>query len=441
MPPTPIARRLSAQSLLFATGDGAFVTASAVFLTQLVGLTAAQVGLALTIAGVAELALAYPAGRLVDRVGPQRMWALTAVLRTGCFVLLPFVASFGQYVLLALAFALLDTTGKSANRAYVIDVLAPAERVRTQAHLYSALNLGFTLGALVGGVALAVGGEALRWAPLLSAALLAANAACIVRLPRAHRGRHPGARAPRREPTGPGPLRNPGWRLTSFFMGVISTHQVLLKVVIPLWLVEATDAPHVLLAWLYATNTVLCILLPAATSRGVRTLEDALRHLRWSGAFFLAACLVTAATHSTVGLATVALVWLGHVAVTGAELASSAAMWSLQSELMEPSRRGEYQGVQEVFGGLGSRWAPALYTFLALEVGGVGWLAIAAIVGVATLGVHPSARAAQRFAHRHWSGAAEVPPPTEGVVASAGPEPASGVRDVARLSGPLPSPR
>ncbi len=435
MPPTPIARRLSAQSLLFATGDGAFVTASAVFLTQVVGLSAAQVGLALTIAGVAELALAYPAGRLVDRVGPQRMWAITATLRTGCFVALPFVGSFAAYVLLALAFSLLDTTGKSANRAYVIDVLAPAERIRTQAHLYSALNLGFTLGALIGGIALAAGGEAVRWAPLLSAVLLAANAVCIARLPRAPHDLRATQRAPREKPAGPGPLRNPGWRLTSFFMGVISTHQVLLKVVIPLWLVEATDAPHVLLAWLYATNTVLCILLPAITSRGVRTLDDALRYLRWSGAFFLAACLVTAATHSTVGLSTVALVWLGHLAVTGAELASSAAMWSLQSELMEPTRRGEYQGVQEIFGGLGSRWAPALFTFLAIERGAAGWLVIAVIVVIATVGVHPSARAAQRFARRHWAADADpaLPPPATA--------PAAVVPEEPRMTGRLSSSR
>ena len=40
--PTPLVRRLSVQSILSATGDGAFLTGSAVFFTQIVGLTAAQ---------------------------------------------------------------------------------------------------------------------------------------------------------------------------------------------------------------------------------------------------------------------------------------------------------------------------------------------------------------------------------------------------------------
>ena len=67
---------------------------------------------------------------------------------------------------------------------------------------------------------------------------------------------------------GPGPLRNAGWILVTFFNGTLWTNQVLLNIVIPLWLVEATDAPHVLLAWLFGTNTVLCIFLPAYTSQG-----------------------------------------------------------------------------------------------------------------------------------------------------------------------------
>ena len=72
IPPTPIARRLALQSLLFATAQGAFLTGSAVFFTEVVGLTASKVGLGLTIAGAVSFLVAYPAGKLVDRFGPKR---------------------------------------------------------------------------------------------------------------------------------------------------------------------------------------------------------------------------------------------------------------------------------------------------------------------------------------------------------------------------------
>jgi MFS family permease len=193
--------------------------------------------------------------------------------------------------------------------------------------------------------------------------------------------------------------------LCSLFNGTMWTNQVLLNVVIPLWLVEATDAPHWLLAWLFGTNTVMCIFLPQFTSRGIATLSDALRSARISGAFFVLACLITMATHSTAGLLTILLVWLGHVAVTGAELYISGASWAFQAKLMDPERRGEYSGVAEVFSTLGGRWAPALFTLLAMSwhpaaLPSAGWLVIAVIAVVAVIGLHPAVGMAQRFLER-----------------------------------------
>jgi hypothetical protein len=69
---------------------------------------------------------------------------------------------------------------------------------------------------------------------------------------------------------------------------------------------------------------------------------------------------------------------------------------------MDPRRRGEYQGVGEVFSKAGFLWAPAVYTFLAMEWGEAGWLVIAGIVSVAALGLRGSVAMAERFAQRHF---------------------------------------
>ncbi|MDQ4054509.1 MAG: MFS transporter [Actinomycetota bacterium] len=409
IPPTPMSRRLATQSLLFSTGEGTFMTGSAVFLTQVVGMSAAKVGLAITLTGIAEFLLAYPAGRVVDRFGPKRIWVLTTWGRGACFVALPFVGSFEEYLVVGMAFALFGSAGGSAYQAYVVDVLPRKERVETQAYMYSALNVGFTLGAMLGGVALAFDSlTVIRWTPIFAAALMALNAIWIARLPKAPHDLRVASGEARVRPVGPGPVRNTGWILVTFLSGTLWTNQVLLNIVIPLWLVEATDAPHVLLAWLFGTNTVLCIFLPAYMSKGVRDLNDAMRYVWISSAFFVGSCVITMFTHSTVGLVTVLLVWLGHVTVTGAELFISGASWAFEAELMDPRRRGEYQGVQEVSGALGSMWAPALYTFLAIEWGAEGWLVIAAIVLAATMATGPSVRLARGFAARHF------PPADEG---------------------------
>jgi len=409
IPPTPLSRRLATQSLLFATAEGTFLTGSAVFFTQVVGLRAAQVGLGLTAAGVVSFLLAYPAGKLTDRIGPKRMWAAGALVAAMMFGAWPFITSFGGYLAMVICFEIVENAAGAGRNAYILDVMPEEERVATQAYMYSALNVGFTLGAIIGGVALAIDNLTLiRWMPLFTLAIGLFNAVFIARLPKAPHDiarSSSGRKTAVVKPTRRGPLRNVGWMLSSFFSGTMWTNQVLLNVVIPLWLVQATDAPHWLLAWLFATNTVLCIFLPAYTSRGIRTTSDALRSVRIAGVFFVASCLITMATHSTAGLVTIFLVWLGHVAVTGAELYFSGAGWAFQAKLMDPARRGEYGGVAEVFSTLGGRWAPALYTFLAMSwhpaaLPSAGWLVIAGIALLAVAGFHPSVRLAERFLTR-----------------------------------------
>lgn len=413
-PPSPLAGRLSVQSLLFATGEGAFMTGSAVFFTQVVGLSAAQVGLGLTIAGVAAFLAAYPMGLLVDRLGPKRSWAVSAVGQAATFAVWPFIDSFAGYVAMAVVMDVIGALGGTAHGAYTIDVLPAGERVRSRAYMYSALNVGFTLGSLLGGVALAFESlTLLTVVPWFTAGVFVVNAWAITRLPKApHDLRTAQERAVR--VAGPGPLRNLGWLATTFLGGVLWTNQVILNVVIPLWLVEKTDAPWSVLALLFGTNTVMCIFLPLAAARGVKDRGTALRAIRVSTLFFVLSCLITLSTHETVGWLTVALFFLGHVTLTGAELFLSAASWTFEAELMDPRRRGEYQGAAELSGTLGKVWAPAAYTFLAMNWGAAGWLVIAGVAALAAVGLHPATRRARRFLEEH------VPAETLAEAAAAG---------------------
>ncbi|WP_020522017.1 MFS transporter [Catelliglobosispora koreensis] len=400
-PPSRLAGRLSLQSLLFALGEGTFMTGSAVFFTKIVGLSAAQVGLGLTLAGIAAFLAAVPMGKLVDRFGPKKMWAVSATGQAAMFAVWPFITDFKGYVIMAVCMEVIGALGGAAHGAYTIDVLPADERVKSRAYMYSALNVGFTLGSVMGGIALAFQSNAVLHAlPWFTAAVFLVNAAAVTRLPKAsHDERTPEERKVRIP--GPGPMRNPGWLLTTFFIGVFWTNQVLLNIVIPLWLVEQTDAPRVLLAFLFATNTVMCIFLPMAASRGVKDVSTALKAVRLSSTFFVISCLITLATHDTIGWVTIALVWLGHVTVTGAELYLSAASWSFEAELMDPRQRGAYQGAAELSMTLGKVWAPAVYTFLALNWGAAGWLIIAGVIVLATVAIHPSTRLARRFLERH----------------------------------------
>ena len=400
-PPSHLAGRLATQSLLFALGEGTFMAGSAVFFTQVVGLTMAQVGLGLTIGGIAAFVSAYPLGRVVDRLGAKRCWAISSTGQAAMFAVWPFITDFKGYVALAIVFEVMGTLGGTAHGAYTIDVLPPGERVKSRAYMYSALNVGFTLGSLVGGVALAFQSiTLLKLVPFFTAVVFLVNAYNITRLPEAsHDLRTADERKIKID--GPGPMRNFGWLATSFFGGMMWTNQVILNVVIPLWLVQKTDAPWVVLALLFGTNTVMCIFLPMAAARGIKDTHTALRAIRISAVFFIVSCVITLSTHDSVGWATIALFFLGHVTLTGAELYLSAASWTFEAELMDPRRRGEYQGASELAGTLGRVWAPAAFTFLAMSWGAAGWLTIAALITLAAAALHPSTRLARNFLERH----------------------------------------
>jgi MFS family permease len=394
-PENALARRLSVQSILYAVGEGAFITGSAVFFTRIVGLSAAQVGLGMTIAGVVSFFFAVPMGRLADRRGPKRMWAAGALMESLLYLTWPVIHGFGAFLAMMIVLEVVDAGGSAGRGAYTLDVFTREERVRSMAFMRSALNIGFTLGALIGGLALATGSNAVvRFVPLLTAGILVLNAVLISRLPSAAHDDDSAAPAAVIET---GALRNRGFLLVNVCGGVQMTNQVLLNVVIPLWLVQETDAPRVLLAYLFGTNTVLAVLLQVAASRGSETVPGALRAARLSAGFFVLSCLIVSVTHDTIGWVTIGLVWLGHVTVTGAELFQSAANWGLTAELSDPHRRGEYQGAARLGGTVGQVWAPAAYTFLAITWGTAGWLLIAATVVAAAVGIHPAARAAERF--------------------------------------------
>ncbi|HJQ06040.1 MAG TPA: MFS transporter [Nocardioides sp.] len=398
---TPLIRSLSWQSILSATGDGAFLTGSAVFFTQIVGLSAAQVGLGLTIGGIASFLLAVPLGKLSDRFGAKQVWSVTCVLECLIYASWFWADSMATFILVTVALESVQVAGRAARNAYRFEIFPREQRVRSNAYFRAARNVGYTLGALLAGVALATGSNTvIRAVPIATAAILILNAALIVRLPGLHTLQSEDAETGLEEALhahdGGAALRNYPYVATAILDGVLATHQVLLNVVIPLWLVEETDAPRVLLAWLFGTNTVMAVCLQVAAARGVVDVADSLRAQRRGAFFFVASCAIILVTHDTVGWVTIALVWLGHVTVTGAELFNSAGDWGLQAELADPNRRGEYQGVSQLGYTVGTVWAPAAYTFLAMQWGTAGWLTIAGIIVVAAIAIHPTAYAAER---------------------------------------------
>jgi MFS family permease len=69
--------------LVDATGTGLYLAGSALFFTQIIGLSAAQVGLGLSVAGVLGILSPIPFGKLADRWGPRAVLLLLQQVSEG----------------------------------------------------------------------------------------------------------------------------------------------------------------------------------------------------------------------------------------------------------------------------------------------------------------------------------------------------------------------
>jgi MFS family permease len=134
LPEAGPARTLTLATLVNAIGNGAFITASVLYFTRVVGLSAPTVGIGLTVAGIAGLLSGVPAGHLADRIGARTV----AAALTACagVVTLGFLVLRGPvgFVAVAVLYSLFDRGRSARVRAFLDaerDELARDCRYRT----------------------------------------------------------------------------------------------------------------------------------------------------------------------------------------------------------------------------------------------------------------------------------------------------------------------
>jgi hypothetical protein len=381
--------RLAAGTLISAVGNGAWYTSWAIFLTRWIGLSPAQVGLGMTIAGACGVAAATPLGWIADRVGAREMFAgLLALqgLTAGAYALVHGLASF--LIVSCLAQAAGSGTGGPRN-ALVLGLSDPDARLEALGQLRAISHVGWALGAIAGGAVISIDTEAgylgllaLNAGTYLAYALLA--------------GSVPRVRVPVRARRGVRVVRDGPYMSLAGLMGVLALCWAMLSSALPLWVTLHTHAPRAISAVVVLISSVGIAAFQVRVSRGITAPRAAATGTLLSGCALAASCLLFALTAGGGGLTVIVLM----VAAAGLHLAGEllfvASSWGLSVPLMPPDAPGEYQGVFATGEAVALMAAPALMTTLIAGWGQPGWVALAFIFLVPGVAAVPVTRWALR---------------------------------------------
>lgn len=391
---------------------GIMLAGGVLFFTEVVGLGAVQVGSGLSVAALAGLVTALPAGRLGDRIGHRRLLIGLSLLRAVVLGAYQLVGSYPAFLVVACLAGLSESGVGPVRQAYLGTITTPENRVATLAFNRVVRNIGATVSTPALGVALAVD------SPLAFRTLIGVGAVSVLvvaliarHLPET-RGTAAGGpverRADRSAGKRAGVLRDRPYVVLSLLNGLLIMHMELLEVGMPLWVTGHTDAPAWLTSVLLFTNVLVAIAFQMRVGRGVTDVGSAARAMRRGGYCLLTSAGLFAISGRLSPVLCVMVLVGAVVLLTLTELLQSAGSWGLSYDLAESERLGEYQGVWIVGTQLVRSCGPFVVTLALSSLAHIGWLVIGAAYLAAAAFAVPLARHAAA-PYRTAPGAAEEP--------------------------------
>lgn len=390
LPETGPQRALVLSSFVNRVGTGLFVTSSMLYFTLIVGLPAVKVGAGLTLAGLVGLLAGVPAGDLADRHGPRAVQLATLAVQTVTMLGFVLVHSWWVFTLVATLDRLADSANNAARGALIARVGGERPAV-FRAKLRALVALGVVIGTLASALAIQAGTRgAYETLIVVNAATYVICGLLLLRVPD-----YP----PLAKPHGASRfavLRDRPYTAFVALNGALTLQYQAVSVLLPVWIVAHTRAPHWTVSLVFALDSALVVLLMTRIGGRIEGIRAGGTAFRWSGLLFLAATPLVAVTgHAAAGVAVALLVVaVGLTAVSS--VAQTGAGFALGFGLAPDHAVGQYQGFNGMGLDAGQAIGPVVLTAGVLRLGAAGWL----VLGVVTAGIASVAPRVTRWAER-----------------------------------------
>jgi sugar phosphate permease len=375
--PGPL-RPLAVATLLSRVGNGLLMTISVLYFHRIVGLSVAEVGLGLTVAGAFGLLASVPFGHLADRRGPRTLFVVLSLSLSLVALVYLVVETFWPFLVVAIISTILDRASNAVRFALIAAVIqGTAERVAARAYLRAVTNIGATAGAGLGAVALSFGtATSYRLMFIAFVALGVVAALVVLAVPRV---------APQPRPDGPVwiAVRDRGYLAVSGLNAAIAIHYSVIDVAIPLWVVGHTDAPRWAAALPLMVSAAGVAVLQVRTSRGIVDLPTAARATRTAGLLLLGSMALFAGASFGPAAVAIAVLVAASLVQVGAVLLQASGSFVLGFDLAAEHAQGQYLGVWNTSESVSAMVAPAVMALLPLGLGVPGWLILGVWFAVA----------------------------------------------------------
>ena len=391
-------RMLAIATLVNTVGNGATMTAFALYFTHSVGIPATQVGLAMSVAALAGLLVQVPIGNLADNRGPRELLSLLMVLAGVSTLGLMLTHNICVLCLvLAVQARLRPRRQRGPQRAD-----RPAGRGCQGGGLqgvpagdHQRRHLGRVRSSAGWPSALTRPGPTWRSSGSTPRASSFASLA-VRRLPFVEPAPPRAEGAPRLQV-----LHDVPYVVVSVLTGLFAIHFLVIELAVPLWLATRTDAPKSLVAVVMLLNTVSVAIFQVRLSRGASSVPASARALAFAGAWIFTGFGLIAFSGGRSAWTASALICGGALVHVVGEMVGSGGQWGLQMGLAPRERQGQYQGFAGMSFSLSAIVAPPLITVLCIDWGTPGWFVLGGIIAACGLLSLPAAAWALRTRERY----------------------------------------
>ena len=378
LPDDPAQRALIPATFVNFLGNGLFNSAAVLYFTLVVHLSATQVGLGLTTAGIVGLTGGIPVGTLADRRGPRAITAATFAVQAASMTAFLAIHSVLAFTLVACV----DRLAASANNAArggLIARVGGADPATFRFKLRSFSNAGVVFGTLGSGIAVEVGTHTAYFALITANALSDLVAAlCVLWIPSYPPVPRPKQHEEHKERS---VLADRPFVTFAAVDGAMGLQYGVISLLLPLWIAFHTRAAHWTVAAAFAMNALVAVFLQARIGTNVNSIHEGGRAFRRAGLFFLVSCPALALAADLPGNLAPLLV-LGAICVHSlGEIWQSCASIALGFGLAPEHAQGQYQGALGLGFDAGQALAPALLSTAVLGLGQAGWVVLGVFFG------------------------------------------------------------